>query len=75
MNSFTLEEAIALIYRHAVLKVNLTTPDKKPELTMIGHVCGLLTLNDQIEVVIKFHDDLRQFTKEEFESEIMLIGN
>lgn len=71
MNEFTLEEAVSLIYRLAILKKNAGT-DNKPDITQIGHICGILTMNDQIEVVIKFHDELRQFTKEEFNTEVLL---
>lgn len=72
MNEFTLEEAVALIYRHAVLKKNAEKA-RQPDITQIGHICGVLTLNDQIEIVIKFHDELRQFTKQEFEAEVKLL--
>lgn len=71
MNEFILEEAVSLIYRLAILKKNATA-DKKPDITQIGHICGVLTMNDQIEIVIKFHDELRQFTKEEFNNEVLL---
>jgi len=74
MHEFTLEEAVALIYRHAVLKQNAVAVEKQPDITKIGHICGVLTLNDQIEVVIKFYDGMRQFTKEEFEAEVKLLG-
>ncbi|MDD2770351.1 MAG: hypothetical protein PHT19_16640 [Methylococcus sp.] len=73
MNEFTLEDAVSLIYRLAVLKKDATAPGKMPDITKIGHVCGVLTMNDQIEVVIKFHDELRQFTKDEFDSQISLL--
>ena len=73
VDTFNLEEAIALIYRLAILRKNAPAPGKKPALTQIGHICGVLTLNDQIEVVIKFHDQMRQFTKEEFYREIELL--
>jgi len=73
MNEFTLEDAVSLIYRLAVLKKDATVPGKMPDITKIGHVCGVLTMNDQIEVVIKFHDELRQFTKEEFDSQVKLL--
>lgn len=73
MNEFIIEEAVSLIYRHVVLKKNAATLGKMPQITQVGHICGVLTINDQIEVVIKFHDELRQFTKEEFESEIKLM--
>lgn len=71
MNEFTLEEAVSLIYRLAILKKNASA-NKKPDITQIGHICGVLTMNDQVEVVIKFHDELRQFTKEEFNNEVIL---
>ncbi|MEQ1531490.1 MAG: hypothetical protein ABL925_19415, partial [Methylococcales bacterium] len=73
MNEFTLEEVVPLLYRHAVLIKNLDTTEKISDVNQIGHVCGLLTMNDQIEVVIKFYDELRQFTKKEFESEVRLL--
>lgn len=71
MNEFILEEAVSLIYRLAILKKN-TAANKEPDITQIGHICGVLTMNDQIEIVIKFHDELRQFAKEEFQSEVVL---
>ncbi|SEM93568.1 hypothetical protein SAMN05216325_104180 [Nitrosomonas marina] len=74
MNEFILEEAVSLIYRLAILKKNATA-DTKPDITQIGHICGVLTMNDQIEIVIKFHDELRQFTKEEFNNEVLLYEN
>ncbi|MGJ0485658.1 MAG: hypothetical protein ACR65R_14195 [Methylomicrobium sp.] len=72
MNEFMLNEAVSLIYRHIVLKKNMDKSNT-PDITQIGHICGVLTLNDQIEIVIKFHDELRQFTKQEFEAEIKLL--
>jgi len=72
MNEFTLEEAVSLIYRLAMLKKNVDKAGKSPDITQVGHICGVLTMNDQIEVVIKFHDELRQFTKEEFDAEVKL---
>lgn len=72
MNEFTLDEAVSLIYRHAILKKNARAHGK-PSITEIGYVCGVLTLNDQVEVVIKFHDDMKQFTKDEFNCEVKLL--
>lgn len=73
MNPFTLNEAVSLIYRLAVLKKDALQPGKKYSITQIGHICGVLTLNDQIEIVIKFHDEMRQFTKEEFYAQVKLL--
>ena len=73
MNPFTLDEAVFLIYRLAVLKKDAVQSGQKYSITQIGHICGVLTLNDQIEIVIKFHDEMRQFTKEEFYAQVKLI--
>lgn len=73
MNPFTLEEAVSLIYHLAVLKKDERQPGKKYSITQIGHICGVLTLNDQIEVVIKFYDGMRQFTKEEFYAQVKIL--
>ncbi len=73
MNTFDLEEAVSLIYRLSVLKKNASKLGQKPSITQIGHICGVLTLNDQIEIVIKFHDEMRQFTKEEFYAQVKLL--
>ena len=73
MDTFELEEAVSLIYRLAVLKKNAPEPDKQLSITQIGHICGVLTLNDQIEIVIKFHDEMRQFTKEEFKTQVTVL--
>jgi len=73
MNTFDLEEAVSLIYLLAILKKDAPKPGQKPSITQIGHVCGVLALNDQIEIVIKFYDEMRQFTKEEFYSQVKLI--
>lgn len=73
MNPFTLEEAVSLIYRLAVLKKDERQPGQKYSITQIGHICGVLTLNDQIEIVIKFHNEMRQFTKEEFYNQVTVL--
>lgn len=73
MSEFELDEAVALIYQHVILKKNLASHDKKPELANIGHICGVLTLNDQIEVVVKFMDELKQFNKTEFQAQMVIL--
>ena len=73
MSEFALDEAVALIYQHVVLKEKLSSHTKKPQLENIGHICGVLTLNDQIEVVVKFKDELRQFSKNELQSELIIL--
>ena len=66
MNEFTLDEAVSLIYTMVVLKDETGQFPDSPGIIELGHICGVLTLNDQIEIVIKFHDSLKQFNKHEF---------
>lgn len=73
MNPFTLEEAMSLIYRLAVLKKDERQSGQKYGIKQIGHICGVLTLNDQIEIVIKFYGEMRQFTKEEFYAQVNIL--
>lgn len=73
MNEFTLEEAVALIYRTVVLGQDTGKRRTLPDITCIGVICGVLAMNDQIEVVVKFHDTLRQFTKEEFVTTVTIL--
>jgi hypothetical protein len=68
-DQFTIDEAYKLM--DAFVSRNSVTgiPD---EVSNIGIVCGLLKLNDEVEVVVKFLDGLNQFTKEEYLSELRL---
>lgn len=58
---FTLEEAFNFIH----LKVDLNGES--------GVVSGLLAFNSEVEVVVKFADELKQFTKSEFMSSCTVI--
>ncbi len=67
--SFSIPEVVALI--------NLTVikhdrGDKfLPE--NLGIICGVLTLNDEVEIVVKFIDRVGQFTKAEFQKVYRVI--
>lgn len=71
---FDLEEAVKLIYR-----VVVNRPEKEGEaiknipIELLGLVSGVLTLNDNIEVVVKLYDGVYQFTKPEFEEKFMIV--
>ena len=39
----------------------------------IGVVCGVLAMNDEVEVVVKYFSGLRQYTKSEFEHDLVKI--
>lgn len=73
MSEFTLEEAFKLVYQHVVLRKDMDTSTQNPSLASIGHICGVLVLNDQIEVVVKFQDTIRQFTKAEFTAQLVML--
>lgn len=60
---FTLQEAFELIHRKVVF-------DESGEQ---GFVCGLLAFNPEVEVVVKFGDGLKQFSKTEFFGLVRLV--
>jgi hypothetical protein len=69
-NGFQLDEAYKLIDQLVLRKNTLT----KAELN-VGRVAGLLTLNEQIEVVVKFLNEIKQFTKPEFDVALELLDD
>jgi hypothetical protein len=61
-DKFAIDEVVKLI-NMTVIRNNLD--DKfKPE--NLGIIVGVLTLNDEVEMVVKFIDRITQFTKSEF---------
>ncbi len=63
INTFELQEAVSLINKTVSKKgqnVSSTTD--------IGIISGVLSLNDQIELVVKFEDSIEQCTKDEFKT-------
>ena len=67
---FELDEAYDLL--------NLTVVEaaqtcSKPTITNLGLICGVLTVNDEIELVIKFMTELRQYTREEFMAQLTIV--
>lgn len=69
MASFTIEEVVALL-NLTVIKQN-RSQHYQPE--NIGLIVGVLTLNDEVEMVIKFVDHVTQFTKREFNKQYRVI--
>lgn len=60
---FELDEACALIN---LTVVDLDITNEPAEIKDIGIICGVLTVNEEVELVIKFFDELRQYTRAEF---------
>ena len=70
--SFTLKEATNLINQHVVKNANL---EKDINIEHIGFVAGVIHLNDEVEVIVKFMDELRQLTREQFSLELTVIDD
>ena len=70
-DQFTLESAFELLNCHVVKKGD----EDKAESTIevIGFVAGIITLNDEVEVMIKFPNELVQLTKVAFAQQITLL--
>jgi hypothetical protein len=68
---FTLDDAFELLNCHVVKKGD----EEKAESTIevIGFVAGVITLNDEIEVMIKFPKELIQLTKTDFTEQMSLL--
>ena len=68
---FTLEETIGLMY------LTLLRKEHKKEalqISRIGIVSGFVDLNGELEVIVKFMDNIKQYTKEEFYEKTELIN-
>ena len=70
-NQFTLEEAFLLINKIVLERDRVHIGGK--EVASLGTVVGLLTMNDEIELVVKFSTRLSQLTKEEFSQQIEAV--
>lgn len=68
-DTFELEEAFALMERVVIRTKN--NNDKHPSLDF-GVVSGVLAVNEEIELVIKFLDGLSQYTKSEFTTQFRI---
>ena len=67
---FELQEAYQLL-NHTVAELSGDVAD--PVFSNLGLICGILTVNDEIELVVKFLNELRQYTKSEFMSQLVIV--
>ena len=70
-DQFTMQEAFELLNSHVVKKED--EKDKNLSIEKIGFIAGVITLNDEIEVMIKFPNQLIQLTKTTFIEQITLL--
>jgi hypothetical protein len=68
--TFTVTEVIAL------LNLTVIKQDRGDKFLPenLGIICGVLTLNEEVEMVVKFIDRVCQFTKSEFSRHYRIIN-
>jgi len=69
---YTLEEAVSLMNLHVVKKEHFKK-NKTPDIEKLGYIAGVVSLNDEIEVIVKFHEEMLQLTKEAVSQQIHII--
>jgi len=70
-DQFTLQEAFELLNCHVVKKED----DNNENLAVdkIGFIAGVLTLNDEVEVMVKFPKEIIQLTKTALTEQMSLL--
>mgnify|MGYP000642756871 CR=1 FL=1 len=70
--TFELQEAVSLIYKE-IVKIQDRAYLPKPPIDKIGIICGILALNDEIEVIVRFPEGLEQLCKTELCGDYILV--
>ena len=70
-DQFTIKEAVELINCHVVKKEDETLAKSTND--VIGFVCGVITLNDEVEVIVKFFTEMVQLNKTNFYEKMTLL--
>lgn len=70
-DQFTAKEAFELLNSHVINKVNEN--NENLNIDQIGFIAGVITLNDEVEVMIKFPKELIQLTKTSFSEHMTLL--
>jgi hypothetical protein len=70
-DQFTPRDAFELLNSHVVRKEDEN--NKNLPIEKIGFVAGVITLNDEVEVMIKFPKQLIQLTKRTFAEQMTLL--
>lgn len=69
---FSVDEAFDLLYLHVVRTESLQEP---PSIEHIGFIAGVLCFNEEVEIVVKFVNELRQYTKDEFSAQLVVVDD
>jgi hypothetical protein len=70
-DQFTTEEAVNLLNSHVVKKGEEELAKNTND--VIGFVGGVITLNDEIEVIVKFFTEMVQLNKTDFYEQMTLL--
>lgn len=69
---FELQEACSLLNKEVIrLKHKHYLPE--PPITMLGIVCGVLTMNEEIEVLVRFPEGIEQLVKTELCGDYLMV--
>jgi len=71
---FSKREAYKLLDR-LVHRVNSDPDLQEKDRANMGVVVGMLLMNDEIEIVVKYFDGITQYTKAEFEGSVFLYDD
>jgi len=72
MNTFSFETAYKLLNFHVAKK---SDSHKKPSIEHLGYVAGIVHINEEVEVIIKFLDRVEQLTKSQFYKKMVVIDD
>ena len=70
-DQFTTKEAFELLNSHVVKKED--EDNENLAIDQIGFIAGVITLNDEVEVMVKFPKELIQLTKVKFAEQMSLL--
>jgi hypothetical protein len=71
---FEAQEAFNLLNEQIILCENRRFK-ANPPIEMTGVIVGVLTLNEEIEIVVRFIDSLEQLTKQEYLRKYLIVDD
>lgn len=70
--AFNLQEATSLIYKE-IVRIQDQAYLPNPPTDKVGIICGILALNEEIEVIVRFPDEMDQLNKTELCGDFILV--
>lgn len=68
---FDIDEAYEFLCSHVIRTEHSCI--QNPPIDLIGFIAGVITLNEEVEVLVKFPDELLQLNKASFSEKISLV--